>query len=174
MAGASKAIRVPKPVAYKKLLVAHTNACSLVPKLGEVNILINSFSVDILCITETWLNYDVTDAEVSFGNYNIFLGDRQSGRRGGGVALYVESELLPRCFSFDFNTDSSFAPTHPNYSPYSEYTEAQPLRKLMANKSSVPSALSPVNRAFVLSLEILTLHTSIGRQACAQPQMVSL
>ncbi len=63
MAGASKAIRLPKPVAYKKLL-----ACSLVPKLGEVNILINSFSVDILCITETWLNYDVTDAEVSLEN----------------------------------------------------------------------------------------------------------
>ncbi len=64
--------------------------------------------------------------------------------------------------------------THPNYSPYSEYTEAQPLRKLMMNKSSVPSALSPINQAFVLSLEILTLYTSIGRQAHAQPQMVSL
>ncbi len=68
MAGASKAIRLPKPVAYKKLLAAHTNACSHVPKLGEVNIFINNFSVDILCITETWLNYDVTDAEVSLEN----------------------------------------------------------------------------------------------------------
>ncbi len=64
--------------------------------------------------------------------------------------------------------------THPNYSPYSEYTEVQPLRKLMTNKPSVPSALSPINRAFILSLEILTLHTSIGRQARAQFQMVSL
>ncbi len=35
MAGASKDIRLPKPVAYKKLLAIHTNACSLVPKLGE-------------------------------------------------------------------------------------------------------------------------------------------
>ncbi len=59
--------------------------------------------------------------------------------------------------------------THPNYSPYSEYTDAQPLRKLVTNKSSVPSALSPINRAFILYLEILTLHTSIGRQAHAQP-----
>ncbi len=94
---------------YKKLLASHTNACSLVRKLGEVNILINSFSVDILCIMETWLNYDVTDAEVSLENYNIFRGDWPSGRRGGGVALYNKSELLPRCFSLDFNTDSSFA-----------------------------------------------------------------
>ncbi len=59
--------------------------------------------------------------------------------------------------------------THPNYLPYSEHTDAQPLRKLMTNKSSVPSAWSPINRAFVISLGILTLHTSIGRQARAQP-----
>ncbi len=109
MAGARKAIRLPKPVAYKKLLAAHNNACSHVPKLVEVNILINTFSVDILCITEMWLNYSVTDAEVSLENYNIFRGDRLSGRRGGGVALYVKSELLARCFSLGFNTDSSFA-----------------------------------------------------------------
>ncbi len=89
MAGASKAIRLPKPVAYKKLLAAHTYACSLVLKLGEVNILIYSFSVDKLCVTETWLNYDVTDTEVSLENYNTFRGDRQSGRRGGGIVLYV-------------------------------------------------------------------------------------
>ncbi len=63
----------------------------------------------MLCITETWLNYDVTDAEVSLENYNIFRGDRQSGRRGGGVALYVKSEILPRCFALGFNIDSSFA-----------------------------------------------------------------
>ncbi len=109
MAGASKAIRLPKPVAYKKLLAAHTNACSLVPKLVEVNILINSFSENILCITETWLNYEVTDAEVALENYNIFRGDRQSGRWGGCVALYVKSALLPHCFSLDLNTDSFFA-----------------------------------------------------------------
>ncbi len=74
----------------------------------------------MVCITETWLNSDVTGAEVSLENYNIFrhicvnkghtyLRDRQSGRRGGGVALYVKSELLRRCFSLDFNTGFSFA-----------------------------------------------------------------
>ncbi len=78
MAGASKALRLPKPVVYKKLLAAHTNACSLVPKLAEVKILINSFSVDMLCIMETWLNPDVTDAEVSLENCNIFQGDRHA------------------------------------------------------------------------------------------------
>ncbi len=69
MAVASKALRLPKPEAYKKLLAAHTNACSLIPKLGEVQIVINSFFVDMLCITEAWLN---SDAEVSLENYNFF------------------------------------------------------------------------------------------------------
>ncbi len=84
----------------------------------------------MVCITQTWLNFDVMGADVSLENYNIFLVDWHSGRRGGGVALYVKSELLPRCFSLDFNADSAFVgvvacqiPTHPNYSPYSEYTE---------------------------------------------------
>ncbi len=65
MAGASKAIRLPNQLAFQKLLAVHANACSLVPKLGEVKLLINSFSVDKFCITETWLISDVTDAEVS-------------------------------------------------------------------------------------------------------------
>ncbi len=64
-------------------------------------------------------------------------------------------------------------PTKPNYSPFSEYAEVQPLRKLMTNKSFVSSTLSPINMAFVLSLEILMPHTSIGSQARAQIPMVS-
>ncbi len=93
MAGASKAIRLPKPVAYKKLLAAHANACHLVPKVGEVKLRINSFSVDMLCITEMWLNSDVAVDKAYLENYNIFRGERQSGRRRGGVAFYVKSEL---------------------------------------------------------------------------------
>ncbi len=45
--------------------VENANVCSLVPKPGEVKLLINSFSVDMLCTTETWLNSDVADADVS-------------------------------------------------------------------------------------------------------------
>ncbi len=52
--------------------------------------------------------------------------------------------------------------THPNYSPYSAYTGAQPIRKLITNKSSVPSALSPINRAFVLSLDLRNRFVPYG------------
>ncbi len=62
----------------------------------------------MLCITETWLNFDVLAAEVSLENYNIFRVGQQSGKWGGGVARYAKSEPLPRGFSLDFNVDSSF------------------------------------------------------------------
>ncbi len=62
----------------------------------------------MLFITPTCLNPDVMDAEVSLENNNIFRGDSQSGRRGGGVALYVKPEFLPRRFSLDVNADSFF------------------------------------------------------------------
>ncbi len=75
MAGASKAIKLPKLVTYKKQLALHANVFPLVPKLGELKLLFNFF-VDMLCITETWLNSGVTDAEVSLENYNIFRENR--------------------------------------------------------------------------------------------------
>ncbi len=89
----------------------------------------------------------------------------------------VKSELLPRCFYLDFNTDSSFveviACQIPHTSQLLTVPGVQPLRMLIKNKPSVPSALSPINRAFVLSLEILMPHTTIGRQVRAQFPMVS-
>ncbi len=141
-----------------------TGSLKILQRLLNLNILIYSFSVDMLCITETWLNSDVTNAEVSLENYNIFRGDRQSGRRGGGVksVFPLTSILIPPLQKLS----RAKSPTHPNHSPYSEYTEVQPLRKLMTTKSSVPSALSPINRALVLSLEILTLHTRPNLEDC--------
>ncbi len=156
MAGASKAIRLPKPVAYKKLLAVHANACSLVPKLGEVEILLNSFSVDMLCIMETWLNSDVTDAEASLENSNNNKeADRVANEEEASLSMLslnfyhavfpLTSILIPPLQKL---SRAKF-PTHPNYLLYSEYTEVQSLRKLTTNKSSVPSAFSPINWAFV-------------------------
>ena len=48
---------------------------------------------DIIGITESWCTEVVTNAEISFENYDLFRRDRKNGRRGGGVLLYVKSEL---------------------------------------------------------------------------------
>ena len=46
-------------------------------------------------VTETWLHSGVMDAEVSqsFPGYSLHRSDRQGGRQGGGVALYVRDDM---------------------------------------------------------------------------------
>ncbi len=123
----------------------------------------------MLCIVETWLNSDVMDAEVFLENSSTFRGARHSGGRGGGVAVYVKSEFLPRCFSLDFNTVACQIP-HPSHlltvlgvyiypiSPEADDEQIIRAIRLVANQPGI-----------CLILEILTLHTSIGSQAHAQP-----
>ena len=46
----------------------------------------------IICITESWENKDIPDAELELEGYVMFREDR-IGRRGGGVILYVKDTL---------------------------------------------------------------------------------
>ena len=48
---------------------------------------------DIIGITESWANNDITDAELGLEGYVMFRKDRM-GRRGGGVLLYIK-ETIP-------------------------------------------------------------------------------
>ena len=47
----------------------------------------------IICITESWANNDITDAELGLEGYVMFRKDRM-GRRGGGMLLYIK-ETIP-------------------------------------------------------------------------------
>ena len=46
----------------------------------------------IIGITESWVNTDITDAELGFTGYVMFRRDR-IGRRGGGVVLYIKESI---------------------------------------------------------------------------------
>ena len=46
----------------------------------------------IICITESWTNKAITDAELGLEGYVMFRKDRM-GRRGGGVLLYVKDTI---------------------------------------------------------------------------------
>ena len=52
---------------------------------------------DVVSLTETWLNPDVATSELELGlaGYTVFRRDR-CGRIGGGVAVAVKTELMPR------------------------------------------------------------------------------
>ena len=52
-------------------------------------------NADIIGITESWTNTDITDAEISLPDYVLFRCDRPTNNKGGGVLLYVRSSLNP-------------------------------------------------------------------------------
>ena len=42
----------------------------------------------VICITRSWANTDMVDAELALSSYVMFRKDRRE-RRGGGVILYI-------------------------------------------------------------------------------------
>jgi hypothetical protein len=50
-----------------------------------------SYTLNIACITESWLNASVETDAISIDNFVCYRRDRQDGRRAGGVACYVDS-----------------------------------------------------------------------------------
>ena len=69
----------------------HINTRSLLSKLDDVRLITRRFNAACLCITETWLDDTVPDAEVHIENYSIQRKDRH--RHGGGVCIYIRQDL---------------------------------------------------------------------------------
>ena len=49
---------------------------------------------DVLGVCETWLNPSIPSQMISLYNHKIFRQDRDTGRRGGGLVLYVANRLF--------------------------------------------------------------------------------
>ncbi len=73
------------------LHLLHLNIRSLLPKITEIRLLSNSNKVGLFCFTETWLDDSIKDAEIEIENY--FLIRRDRNRKGGGVCVYVRSDI---------------------------------------------------------------------------------
>ena len=56
-------------------------------------VLSETHDVQIICVTESWLNSDIVDAEVSIPNFNLFRADRPNDTRFGGSAIFVHKAL---------------------------------------------------------------------------------
>lgn len=84
----------------------YTNARSLRNKKDELVSYAIVEDLDIICITETWINefsYGDSLNEYEIDGYSFFLYQR-SGKVGGGVALYVRSNMQSVLMS-DFKTN---------------------------------------------------------------------
>jgi len=74
---------------FRGLKFVHQNIRSLRKKLNELRVfLTQSPRIHIIALTETWLNSNISDAEVSLPGFTLFRRDRLV-RKGGGVAVYV-------------------------------------------------------------------------------------
>ena len=69
----------------------HINVRSLFPKLDELRLIARETNAACIAISETWLDDSVFDSELSILNYNIYRRDRN--RHGGGVCLYIRSDI---------------------------------------------------------------------------------
>lgn len=77
---------------YKgNLVIAHINVRSLVPSLLNIKTLLVTEEIDVLAITETWLNDSISNASLDIPGYVFLRQDR--GSRGGGIGAYVRSSL---------------------------------------------------------------------------------
>ena len=75
----------------KKLSLVHMNSQSIRKKIDTLEI--ESSAYDIVCLSETWLNSDITNSSISFpGFHEPFRKDRDDGY--GGVAIYVNERLI--------------------------------------------------------------------------------
>ena len=74
------------------LKIGHLNVRSLTRHLDDINHLLMSQQLDILCLSESWLTESMDSSMLLFPGYSIIRRDRQ-GRTGGGVAILHRNEL---------------------------------------------------------------------------------
>ncbi len=84
----------------KGLHCLHLNVHCLLPKIDEILVLANKSNASILCLTETWLDSSIREAEVEIENDIIIRKDRN--RQRGGVCACVRVDI-----GFNVRTDLS-------------------------------------------------------------------
>jgi exonuclease III len=77
----------------KGLAIFHINCRSIVNKIDEIDSLISSLNMDILCVSETWLNENILDEDIRVDGFKIIRKDRPN-RKGGGVAIYIKESII--------------------------------------------------------------------------------
>jgi hypothetical protein len=65
-----------------------SNVMSLAPKIDELRESITLRNIDLICITETWLQNHIHDNIVSVSGYNVERRDRSNGQHGD-VCIYI-------------------------------------------------------------------------------------
>lgn len=77
-----------------KFKLCHLNAHSMRPpvKFLDFSELFTGSGLDVICVTETWLDSSIPDSEIFLRGYRIVRNDRQD-KSGGGVAIYYNNSF---------------------------------------------------------------------------------
>ena len=71
--------------------IAHLNVRSLTSSIDDVHCLLLDNKIDVLAVSETWLDTSIGNAEVCPDGYDLLRRDRN--RNGGGVGIFVNNSL---------------------------------------------------------------------------------
>lgn len=71
--------------------VCHINAQSIKTKIDEFRLTFENSGIDVLCVSETWLNKDIPDSLISLSGYKVYRADRKT--LGGGVAIFLKQGI---------------------------------------------------------------------------------
>ena len=84
--------------------------------LDEVLFFIQLYNVDVMTLSETWLDESASDLEVCPNGYNLLIFRRDRNRRGCGVAVLLSSNLRCRVCPdiFDSHIESLWIQLYPN------------------------------------------------------------
>ena len=82
----------------KGLKIIHMNIRSLLPKIDQIRTLLINSKIDIIILSETWLNASIDSQMVNIPGYSLIRHDRSFGsksktKRGGGLSIYINEAL---------------------------------------------------------------------------------
>ena len=81
--------------------ILHMNVQSLLSKRCDKVHYLKELAIEekvlILTLTESNLNNSIKNSEVNIENYVIFRGDRENGKKGGGVINYIHESVASQC-----------------------------------------------------------------------------
>ena len=82
-----------------RLYLLNAAALSKLQAVENLAVDLSSYNIDVAVITETHFKVKHSDSAVAIDGYTIFRRDRQ-GRRAGGVALYVRSNIQSSVWTY--------------------------------------------------------------------------
>lgn len=85
---------LPIRVSSRGLKIGHLNVRSLYKNIDSVKLLMDSKPFDTLTVSETWLSNTILTTEITLPGYICIRKDRNTGTRGGGVAIFLREGIM--------------------------------------------------------------------------------